>query len=626
MVWQPVNQTEACIQNPTSASCQPNVLAFLSFLFQYLKWSNDKNFSDTKKLGKKTIDFDKDDGYSNNYDFIIVGGGSAGCVLANRLSEVTDWKILLLETGDEEPIIADIPAMGFLISGSSVDYSYETQPEPYACRQNEGNTCTWPRGKVLGGSSTINGMWYARGVKEDYDNWVKLGNPGWSYEDVLPYFKKSEDQRDRKLAENNPKNHGIGGYLTVETFLETSKNSKVILEAWKELNLTEIDYVTDGNSIGTAALQRTVIHGVRQSVNGGYIRPIRGRRKNLTIQLNSKVTKVIINPKTKQAVGVEYIKLKKNVTKTAYATKEVILSAGSIETPRLLMLSGIGPAKHLKELNVPVLKNLPGVGANLHDHINVKSFLFDLDDKSSVLASIEDVQNDVVYWMNTHEGPLAGGGISTTVTYLQTEYETLPGVPDIQVSIGAGMYDREKGERLSYYPSAYYNAVSIAVTLLNPKSRGVLKLNVSDPLWGPPLIYANYLTHPHDINTTIAGIKLVKKIFGTKVFKDKGFKESPLPSCAHLEYETRDYYECVLQYGTGTGYHPVGTCKMGPASNPNAVVDSKMRVYGMKKLRVIDASTMPQLIRGNTNAPTVMMAEKMSDVIKKHYLSQRKQK
>lgn len=395
----------------------------------------------------------------------------------------------------------------------------------------------------------------------------------------------------------------------------------MILNAWKELGLKEIDYVTDGDSIGTAALQRTIIHGVRQSINGGYIRPIRGRRKNLSIQLNSKVTKVIIDPKTKQAIGVEYIRLKKNVTKTVYATKEVILSAGSIESPRLLILSGIGPAEHLKELNVPVLKNLSGVGANLQDHVNVNSFSFDLDNQSSVLASLEDVQNDIVYWMNTHEGPLAGTGIATTVTYLQTEYETLPGVPDIQISIGARMYDREKDERLSYYPMVYYNRVSIDVTLLTPKSRGLLRLNSTDPVWGPPLIYANYLTHPQDINTTIAGIKLLKKLFGTKVFKEKGFKENPQPTCAHLEYDTRQYYECVLQYGSRTGYHPVGTCKMGPRSDPQAVVDSKMRVYGIKKLRVIDASTMPQLMRGNTNAPTVMMAEKMSDVIKKHYLS-----
>ena len=365
--------------------------------------------------------------------------------------------------------------------------------------------------------------------------------------------------------------------------------------------------------IGVARLQHFVIHGARQSANGAYIRPIRGRRENLTIKINSHVTKIIIDPRTKRAVGVEYTSGKNNKIKKVYAKKEVLISAGAIESPKLLMLSGIGPTAELQKANIRVLKDAP-VGQNLYDHINVITFIFNLDNKTSVLGNLEDVQNDIVYWMNTHEGILSSQGITDAVTYLQTQYENHTGVPDIQTTIGGSVIGKD------YFPWGYYNQVSLITTLLNPKSRGVIKLNTTDPLGSPPLIYANYLAHPDDIKITIAGMKLLKKMFTTKAFKEKGWQEKPLDDCKQFVYDSQDYYHCVLQRHVGSGYHPVGTCKMGPNSDREAVVDSKLKVYGIHRLRVIDAAIMPRIPRGNTYVPVLMIAEKASDIIKKKYL------
>lgn len=408
--------------------------------------------------------------------------------------------------------------------------------------------------------------------------------------------------------------------MKVDYFPVKDENIDIFLDGWKELGLQEIDYINGNNIIGTARLQHTSIHGVRHSINSAYIKPIRGRRKNVTIRPNTQVTKVMINPETKRAIGVEYKSAKENQIKRAYATKEVILSAGAIDSPKLLMLSGVGPADELYEANIEVIKDL-AVGKNLHDHVNVKAFTLDLNNSLARSTDIKNMKNDIVYWMNTHEGPASGSGLMDTVTFFQTPYENTPGRPDIQISVGGSYIENVSGvvERLTYVPVSYYNSVDFAITLLNPKSQGMIKLNKTDPTWSPPLIYLNYMTHPDDVGTMTAGIKIAKKIFKTKSLTKNGLEDKPAEDCQHFKYDSQEYYNCVIQRHSGTGFHPVGTCKMGPKSDANAVVDSRLRVHGIKGLRVIDASIMPYIVRGNTNAPTVMIAEKGSDMIKEDW-------
>lgn len=421
------------------------------------------------------------------------------------------------------------------------------------------------------------------------------------------------------MAEN-PGSHGTGGYLTVDYFPFKDKNAQTMLDAWKELGLEEIDYNSGDGMIGTARIQHTSVHGARQSSNGAFLRPIRGRRKNLKIEPNSSATKILIDPRTKKAFGVEYLDMVKKVTRKAYAKKEVIVSAGSVESPKLLMLSGIGPAKELEQAKIEVIQELP-VGVHLYDDVVVSAFKVDLDDDTSVTESLENVQNDIANWESNHKGPLSGAGTSDVMTFLQTKYETRAGVPDIQIQYLTSTVNKSNNyENLKYMPAAYYNQIIMIVILLNPESHGCLKLNKTDPIFSPPVIYANYFNKSHDVDTMIEGLKMLRKNFDTKIFKEKGFKEQSVENCKEFLYKSRDYYKCVLQRNSGTGSHQVGTCRMGPKSDPKAVVNPTLKVHGIKGLRVIDASIMPSTVKGNTNAPTIMIAEKGSDLIKRDWL------
>ncbi|XP_058809565.1 glucose dehydrogenase [FAD, quinone]-like [Phymastichus coffea] len=591
------------IPNNYTGACQAEVLTFYALLTQYLGFSYDAKFIEPTD-------------HQDQYDFIIVGAGSAGCVVANRLSEIANWKILLLETGDEEPAITGIPGLWPILRTSSITYGYTSQPEPVICSADKDRSCSLVRGKVMGGSSSINDMVYSRGNKQDFDDWQNLGNEGWSFDSVLKYFKKSEDIR---IPDADLKYHATGGYVKVEEFPYINKYSDVIISAWKELGLNEIDYNT-GFQIGTAKQQYTSIRGSRLSSNGAFLRPIRGRRPNLTVSPNSRVTRIIIDPVTRTATGVEYLDLKTNKMKKVKVSKEVILSAGAFDSPKLLMLSGIGPADHLREANIDIIQDAP-VGRNLHEHTIVLPFTFDLKNESKTMFNLPRIQNDLMYWMSTHEGRLAATGMQTTIAFLQTSFEKRHGVPDVQIGFAGTLSDNKCASGISSIATSYFNRVGMYVVLVKPTSRGYVRLNSTDPLWSQPLIFLNSLVESDDVERFIEGMLHARKIIKTQSFKTHGFIKVKNEPCGNFNDSTREYFECLIKKTSWTSYHPVGSCKMGPKSDEDAVIDVRLKVYGINGLRVIDASVMPAITRGGINAVVMMIGEKGSDMIKEDWMT-----
>lgn len=523
--------------------------------------------------------------------------------------------MLLLEAGSEEPKVAEIPAMAPMLQQSSIDWSYRTQPQPHSCRSRQMGGCPWARGKVMGGSSTINYMIYTRGNPADYDEWDYLGNPGWSYQDVLPYFRKLEHNMDPEFASDH-KYHGTLGPQSVERFPHQDENVKAILEGWKELGLPEVDQ-NDGQQLGVMLLQNTIKDGRRASTNTAYIRSIRYERKNLIVQTYAHVTRIMIDPKLKKAFGIEYVKDGK--VRYALANKEVILSAGAINSPKILMSSGVGPHEHLNQLNIPLIKDLR-VGYNLQDHTTIDGVVFEVDNRTA--RDISEVKRDLQYYLNTHRGPLSSTGPLQVNVFLRTSYAD-DKRPDMQYSFDAVNVENFYKDPIltgqtSIFPLAYYTGFMVRPILLGPRSRGVIQLNQSDPIWGDPEIYANTFTQEPDLATMVEAIRIALQLLDTHAMAHLGARlvTTPLPACTSFEFDTDLYWECVATEYTTTIYHPTGTTKMGPKDDPNAVVDHELRVYGIKRLRVVDASIMPNIIRGNTNVPVIMIAEKASDMIK----------
>ncbi|XP_031786034.1 glucose dehydrogenase [FAD, quinone]-like [Nasonia vitripennis] len=613
MVWTVGENTAICTPfNASHTPCTASMLTFLAYLTTYLGNSTDSQLGGADEQSKCV--------HYEEFDFIVVGAGSAGCVVANRLSEIHDWKILLLEAGDEAPGITDIPGLLSLLQKSSVDYAYKSQPEPMSCQAEPNSQCEFYSGKMMGGTSSLNVMLYVRGSKYDFDNWAALGNTGWSWNEVLPYFLKSEDQRDKEVLQQNPEYHSRGGYLTVERQIYYDENERALLEAWQELGYSEIDYNT-GELIGTARMQYTKIDGARQSTNGAFIRPIRGQRHNLHIRVNSRVTKVLIDPNTRQTTGVEYVDKSGNL-KRVYARKEVILSAGSIATPKLLMLSGIGPYHDLLEVGIPVVQDLP-VGHNVQNHVGMGPISVKLSNSSSHITSIEKMQNDVTLWLNSRRGAMTNVIFLDNIAFYRTSQETDPrAVPDIKINFVKFMDNSKTSFTDTKYISLpYYNGFTFLPQLLAPKSRGFIKLDPVDPVWNEPRIHANHLVDERDMRALIEGVQISNQLLNTNVFRQMGYTltKTPAPECDHIPFDTYEYYECYARQHTTVIYHLVSSCKMGPDNDPESVVDPRLRVRGISGLRVIDASIMPVIVRGNPNAPIIMIGEKGSDMIKEDW-------
>ncbi|XP_053617635.1 glucose dehydrogenase [FAD, quinone] [Plodia interpunctella] len=567
------------------------------------------------------------------YDFVIVGGGSAGSVLANRLSEVEGWNVLLLEAGGHETDISDVPLLSLYLHKSKLDWKYRSQPQDTACQAMIDKRCAWTKGKVLGGSSVLNTMLYIRGNKRDFDQWESFGNPGWGYEDVLPYFKKSMDQRNPYLAKNK-RHHATGGYLTVQDSPYNTPIGAAFLQAGEEMGYDIVD-VNGAQQTGFSWFQFTIRRGTRCSTAKAFLRPVR-LRSNLHVALFAHATKVLIDKESKRAFGVEFFR--DGEMQVVYAKREVILAAGAVASPQLLLLSGVGPKEHLKEVGINVIHDSPGVGKNLQDHIAVGGIVFRIDYPISLVMNRLVNINSALRYAVTEDGPLTSSIGLEVVAFINTKYanktEDWPDVEFMMTSCSTPSDGGTQVKKAHSLTDEFYNEVfseinnkdifGIFPMMLRPKSRGFIKLKSKNP-FDYPLMYHNYLTHPDDVGVLREGVKAAIAVGETQAMKRFGarFHSKPVPNCKHLPQFTDEYWDCFISQYTMTIYHLSGTAKMGPSTDPMAVVDPQLRVYGIEGLRVIDASIMPTITNGNLNAPVIMIGEKGADLIKESWLPKR---
>ncbi|TMW51722.1 hypothetical protein DOY81_003214 [Sarcophaga bullata] len=581
-----------------TSSQQTNVVSFLLDFLQ--RGQNDLNLENRDNKIKLL----------KEYDFIVVGAGTAGCTLAARLSENPKWKVLLLEAGGPETLAMDIPAMAhFLQLSPEINWRYRAETSDKYCLGITNNRCNFPRGKVMGGSSVLNYMMYTRANRRDYDHWAELGNVGWSYKDVLPYFKKFEGST---VPDADKEYVGRKGPVRISYTDWKSSIAHAFVNALQEDGLKRRDY--NGRiQQGVSYLQSTTYNAIRWSSNRAYLYPIKGKRPNLHIRKYALVTKVLINPQTKTAYGVIFESQGKSYQ--VLASKEVILSAGAINTPQLLMLSGIGPAKHLREKNIKPIQDL-AVGYNLQDHF--APFVTFLTNTTSLhLTDFFDP-----WWCRGHS--LLRSGSSGVED----------GWPDIELFLISGGLDTNPatipalGLKQDVYQALYgdiirnnANAFVIFPMILQPRSRGRISLRSNDP-HKYLLLFPTYMADPYDLDIVVRGVLKTIDLMNRPAFKriNARLSQNTIPACRKYgSLKSRAYWECYVRHLTFTIYHYSGTAKMGPKTDRSAVVDPRLRVYGIKNLRVADASIMPKLIAGHPNGPVFMIAEKAADMIKQDH-------
>ncbi|HET9025848.1 MAG TPA: GMC family oxidoreductase N-terminal domain-containing protein [Burkholderiaceae bacterium] len=528
-------------------------------------------------------------------DYIVVGAGSAGCVLAARLSEDPSVSVALLEAGgDNDGVLNRVPvgAAVHIIGRNAFNWAFSTVPQPgFAGRRGY-----QPRGRGLGGSSSINAMVYLRGQREDYDDWVADGATGWGWSDVLPYFRRSENNERAGL---NGACHGRGGPLNVADLRSPHPFAAKFIEAAQQTGLPRNDDFAGETQEGVGWYPVTQKNGERWSVARAYLDPARGR-PNLTIETDAFARQVLFDGH--RAVGVRFEQ--GGQTREVRARREVLLAAGALQSPQLLMVSGVGPREHLKEFGIATIADLP-VGDNLQDHpdiiINRRVDNTDLLGLSPVGAW--KLMRDIGRWRRERRGVL-----TSNFAEAGAFVRTLPDQarPDLQLHFVIGMVDNHN--RTFHWG----HGMSCHSCPLRPKSRGVLRLASRD-MKDAPLIDPRFLSHQDDLETLVRGFKLVRRIFAQPAFAPFD-GANPARELYHSEVRTDDDIRAAIRAHADTIYHPVGTCRMG--SDARAVVDPQLRVRGVEGLRVIDASVMPTLVSGNTNAPVVMIAERASDLIR----------
>ena len=524
------------------------------------------------------------------FDYVVVGAGSAGCVIANRLSADPDVRVVLVEAGgrDRYPWI-HIPVGYFKTMGNpSVDWCYRTEPDPGL----NGRSINWPRGKVLGGSSSINGLLYVRGQPEDFDHWRQLGNEGWGWEDVLPLFRRSENWEGEKLP-----GRGVGGPLNVA---ETAVKREIV-DAWLESAVNAgypwtDDYNAEDQE-GVGYFQTTMRNGFRCSSAAAFLKPVLNR-PNLEVLVNAHTERILVDEGEARGVRISY----RGEAMVIRARREVILSAGAIGSPQLLMLSGIGPGVDLKGHGIGVVHDLPGVGQNLQDHLQARPvFKCRTRTINTEIRNVFRLAGMAAQYAFARSGPMAMA-VSLGTGFLKTS----PGLPTPDIQFHIQPFSADSPAEGSHRFSAF----TASVLQLRPESTGEIRLRSADPR-DYPMIHPNYLAERKDCDTLVKGIKIARRICG----------QDPVKSLIEEEHSPGgdvgpDDDEAILEWARDTAttiYHPTGTCRMG--RDDMAVVDPRLNVRGVGRLRVADASVMPSITSGNTNAPAVMIGEKLSDMV-----------
>lgn len=526
------------------------------------------------------------------FDFVIVGAGSAGCVLANRLSANGQFSVCLLEAGgsDRHPLISTPLGLIPLMSSRRFNWRYESAAE----KTLNGRQIFCPRGKALGGSSSINGMIYIRGHAADYDRWVDEGAKGWSYQQILPFFKRAENH-----ARGADAYHGADGPLTVSESLRVIPFNQLYIDAATELGYPQTQDFNGEQQEGVGYYDFTIKNGRRWSAADAYIHPVK-HRPNLTIISNAHASKIIF--KKRRAVGVSYLDKKGSICRVN-ARREVILSAGAFNTPQLLMLSGIGPAKELRRHQIKVKATLNGVGKNLQEHVD--AVVVRNSRKFGPLGYTPRVFSEgvlhVANYLLRRQGNFSTSGGEAGGFFKSSPDEL---IPDLQWHFMPARVD-DHGRDWRFLTRYGY---SCHVTLLRPKSQGQLTLKDTNPR-SEPHIELNMLSDKDDVQRLIRGIRLTRELLCARAFDDYLDEEVFPGEGAQSDEELEDFLRAKANHI----YHPVGSCAMG--SGPDAVVDAQLRVHELQGLRIADASVMPSLVGGNTNAPTIMIAEKAADMI-----------
>lgn len=528
------------------------------------------------------------------YDYIVVGAGSAGCALANRLSEDPKNTVLLLEAGpNDRHFWIHLPiGYGKTMFNPTYNWSFNTEPVPTL----DNRPIYWPRGKTLGGCSSINGLVYIRGQHQDYDNWETQGNKGWGWRDVLPYYKKMECN-ERGESEY----HGGSGPLHVSDLREPNELVDAFIRGANQIGIPRNDDFNGAQQGGAGYFQLTTRNGWRCSAAKAYLKPIR-KRKNLTVETNAQASKILISGK--RAVGVAYERAGQPVT--ARARKEVLLSAGTLQSPQLLQLSGIGPREVLEQHGIDVVHELPGVGRNLHDHLQIR-VMFRCTKPITTNDQLRTLWGQALIgmkWAFLRRGPLAVG-IQQGCMFAKSRPEEK--TPDVQFHFGTLSADMAAGKPHKF------PGFTMSVCQLRPTSRGELRIRSKSPK-DAPWIEPNYLATEEDRQAMVRGFKLARKLAASPAMAGYIADEFNPGSMVQTDEQMLAF---VRRNGSSI-FHPVGTCKMG--SDPEAVVDERLRVHGVEGLRVVDASIMPTLVSGNTNAPAMMIAEKAADMIKEDAL------